>query len=36
MFWPLIGGFIAFVLLAVVIGWVMDSSRHDGAGGDGH
>jgi hypothetical protein len=32
MYWPLLGGFIAFVLLAVVIGWVMDTSRH---GGDG-
>jgi hypothetical protein len=33
MFWPLIGGFIAFVLLAVILGWVMDTSRH---GDDGH
>jgi hypothetical protein len=31
VFWPLIGGFIAFVLLAVVIGWVMDTTRHDPA-----
>jgi hypothetical protein len=30
MFWPLIGGFIAFVLLAVLLGWVMDTSRHGG------
>jgi len=30
MFWPLIGGFIAFVLLAVFLGWVMDTSRHGG------
>jgi hypothetical protein len=29
MFWPLIGGFIAFVLLALIMGWVMDPSRHD-------
>jgi ABC-type Mn2+/Zn2+ transport system permease subunit len=37
MFWPLIGGFIAFVLLAVLLGWIMDTSRHDRAGepGDG-
>jgi len=28
MYWPLIGGLIAFVLLAVIIGWVMDTSRH--------
>lgn len=24
MFWPLLGGFIAFVLFAVIMGWVMD------------
>jgi hypothetical protein len=30
MYWPLIGGFIAFVLLAVLLGWVMDTSRHGG------
>jgi hypothetical protein len=24
VYWPLIGGFIAFVLLAVLLGWVMD------------
>jgi hypothetical protein len=28
MFWPLIGGFIAFVLVAVLLGWIMDPSRH--------
>ena len=27
MYWPLIGGFIAFVLLAVFLGWVMDPRR---------
>jgi len=26
MYWPLIGGFIAFLLLAVLIGWIVDSS----------
>ena len=31
MYWPLIGGVIAFVLLAVFMGWVMDTSRR----GDG-
>jgi hypothetical protein len=36
VFWPLIGGFIAFVLLAIVMGWIMDTSRHGGAGGDEH
>jgi hypothetical protein len=25
MFWPLIGGFIAFVLFAVLMGWIMDA-----------
>jgi hypothetical protein len=37
MYWPLIGGFVAFVLLAVLLGWVMDTSRHGGdANHDGH
>jgi len=27
VFWPLIAGFIAFVLLAVLMGWIMDTSR---------
>lgn len=27
MYWPLIGGFIAFVLVLVLMGWIMDSSR---------
>lgn len=31
MFWPLIGAFIAFVLFAILMGWIMDApSRHDG------
>jgi len=35
MFWPLIGAFIAFVLFAVFMGWVMDpSSRHVERHGD--
>jgi len=25
MFWPLAGGFIAFVLLSLLLGWIMDS-----------
>jgi hypothetical protein len=30
MYWPLIGGFIAFILVAVLLGWIMDvSSRGD-------
>jgi hypothetical protein len=35
MFWPLIGAFIAFVLLAVLLGWIMDPSRRNGANGHG-
>jgi hypothetical protein len=35
MFLPLIGGFVAFVLLALLLGWVMDTSRHGGAERDG-
>lgn len=30
MWWPLIGALIAFVLFAVLMGWIMDPSRHDG------
>lgn len=36
MFWPLIGGFIAFVLIAVLLGWITDTSRRNGTEGDGH
>jgi hypothetical protein len=36
MYWPLIGGLIAFILLAVFLGWLMDPSRHGDAGHDGH
>jgi hypothetical protein len=31
MYWPLIGGFIAFLLLAVLMGWIMDSARRGDA-----
>ncbi len=27
MYWPLIGGFIAFVLVAVLLGWIFDPDR---------
>jgi len=27
MYWPLIGGFIAFVLLAILLGWIIQSSQ---------
>jgi hypothetical protein len=30
VYWPLIGGFIAFILLAVLLGWVIDSRGGDG------
>jgi len=30
MYWPLFGGFVAFVLFSVFMGWVMDASRHGG------
>jgi hypothetical protein len=30
MYWPLIGGFVAFVLVAIFLGWIMDTSRHGG------
>jgi hypothetical protein len=33
MYWPLIGGFIAIVLITILIGWIMDSRRGD-AGND--
>ena len=34
MFWPLIGGLIAFVLFALLMGWIMDKpSRDAGRGG---
>jgi hypothetical protein len=36
MYAPLIGGFVVFVLIAVVLGWVMDTSRHGGSEGDRH
>jgi hypothetical protein len=36
MYWPLVGGFIAFVLLAVLLGWLTDPGRRGGSDGDGH
>jgi hypothetical protein len=36
VFWPLIGAFIAFVLLAIVIGWWVDPDRAGDSGQDGH
>jgi ABC-type Mn2+/Zn2+ transport system permease subunit len=34
VFWPLIGAFIAFILFAIFMGWLMDTSRHGGSGED--
>jgi hypothetical protein len=36
MFWPLVGGFIGFVLVAILLGWILDPSRRNDAGSDGH
>jgi hypothetical protein len=36
MYWPLIGAFIAFVLLAVFMGWVLDQKRRGGEQGNDH
>jgi hypothetical protein len=33
MFWPLAAGFIAFVLLSLLLGWILDTSRSDGDSG---
>jgi len=27
MFWPLIGGFIAVLLISILLGWIMDPAR---------
>jgi hypothetical protein len=31
MYWPLIGGFIAVVLITLLLGWIMDVPRRDDA-----
>jgi hypothetical protein len=36
MYWPLAGGFIAFILLCLFLGWVTDASRGGGANQDRH
>ena len=36
MYWPLLGGFIAFVIFALIMGWIMDPSRHGDADHDRH
>jgi hypothetical protein len=30
VYWPLIGGFIAFLLIAVLLGWIMNTPRRGG------
>lgn len=32
MYWPLIGAFIAFILFAVLMGWIMDAPRRENRG----
>jgi hypothetical protein len=29
MYWPLIGGFVAFLIVALLLGWILDTSRAD-------
>jgi hypothetical protein len=36
MYWPLIGGFIVFILIAVLLGWILDPDRRAGDGRNGH
>jgi F0F1-type ATP synthase assembly protein I len=36
MYWPLIGGFIAVVLITILIGWILDSSRRRHPDSEGH
>jgi biotin transporter BioY len=31
VFWPLIGGFIGFLIVAVLIGWTIESSERRAA-----
>jgi hypothetical protein len=33
MYWPLIGGFIAFLLVAILLGWILDPSRRGDTNG---
>ena len=36
MYWPLLGGFIAFIILALIMGRIMDPSRHGDVDRDRH
>jgi F0F1-type ATP synthase assembly protein I len=33
MYWPLIAGFVAFVLVTILIGWFVDAPRRRGDAG---
>jgi hypothetical protein len=32
MYWPLIGGFVAFLVIVALLGWIMDAPRRRDAG----
>jgi hypothetical protein len=32
MFWPLIGGFIAVLVLSLLLGWILDPARRRDGG----
>ena len=36
MYWPLLGGFIVFVLFALLMGWVTDPARRGDPDRNGH
>jgi hypothetical protein len=36
MYWPLVGGFIALLLVTILIGWLTDSKRRGDADRDQH
>jgi hypothetical protein len=36
VYWPLIGGFIAFLILLLFLGWVLDRSEQRGSGPQQH
>lgn len=36
MYWPLLGGFVAFVLFALLMGWVTDRTRRGDTDRNGH
>jgi hypothetical protein len=31
VYWPLVGALVAFILLAVLLGWILDPSRRGDA-----